>query len=41
MIGLCIFYVFVAFVFAYESNWPKCTYWLGAAVITGSVLAMK
>lgn len=41
MIGLLIFYVALAVVFAIESQWPKCTYWIGAAIITGSVLAMR
>jgi hypothetical protein len=41
MQGLIVTYVIVALVFGYEQNWPKCTYWIGAAIITGSVLVMK
>jgi hypothetical protein len=41
MRGLLVFYLILAAVFAYELNWAKCTYWIGAAVITGSVLVMK
>ena len=41
MQGLVVTYVLVALVFAYEGNWPKCTYWMGAAIITTSVLWMK
>jgi uncharacterized membrane protein (DUF485 family) len=41
MLGLLVFYVVLAVVFAYERQWPKCTYWIGAAIITGSVLAMR
>lgn len=38
MQGLVAFYVMVAVVSAYEGNWPRCTYWIGAAIITTSVL---
>ena len=41
MQGLVVLYVIVACVFAYELNWPKMTYWIGAAIITSSVLRMK
>ena len=41
MRGLLVVYVLIACTFAYEGNWPKCTYWIGAAVITASVLWMK
>ena len=41
MAGLSIFYVMLAVVFAYEGQWAKCTYWIGACIITVSVLAMK
>jgi len=41
MIGLVIFYCFLAIVFAAERNWPKCSYWIGAAIITSSVMAMR
>ena len=41
MLGLLAFYVVLAIIFAYEGQWPKCTYWIGAAIITGSVLAMR
>jgi hypothetical protein len=34
-------YLVLAAVFAYELNWPKCSYWIGAAIITTSVLVMK
>ena len=38
---LIVFYVVLAGVYAYELNWSKCTYWIGAAMITGSVVVMK
>lgn len=38
---LIVAYVVIALIYLYERNWPKCTYWLGAAIITSSVLAMK
>ena len=41
MQGLVVVYVIVAVVFAVEGNWPKCTYWIGAVIITLSVLVMK
>lgn len=41
MQGLVVFYVLLACVFVYEGNYAKCTYWIGAAIITGSVLVMK
>jgi hypothetical protein len=41
MQGLVVTYVIVACVFAYEGNWPKCAYWIGASIITSSVLWMK
>lgn len=41
MIGLACFYVVLAAVFAYEGQWAKCSYWIGACVITVSVLVMK
>ena len=41
MQSLAVFYVLVAIVFAYEGNWPKCAYWIGASIITTSVLWMK
>ena len=41
MIGLSCFYVVLAGVFAYEGQWAKCSYWIGAFIITTSVLAMK
>ncbi len=34
-------YLFIACVFAYEANWPKTAYWISAALLTISVLAMK
>jgi drug/metabolite transporter (DMT)-like permease len=41
MQGLVVVYVIVAVVFAWEGNWPKCLYWIGASIITSSVLVMK
>ena len=41
MTGLIVFYVVLAGVFAVEGNWPRCTYWIGASIITGSVLWMS
>ena len=41
MQGLVVFYVIVAIVFGFEGNWAKCTYWIGASIITSSVLVMK
>lgn len=41
MKGLVVTYVVVACVFAYEQNWPKMFYWIGAAMITSSVLVMR
>ena len=41
MQGLIVAYVVIAIVFAWEGDWPKCTYWIGAAIITSSVLVMK
>ena len=38
---LVVFYVVTALVFAYEGNWAKMSYWIGAAIITSSVLVMK
>jgi hypothetical protein len=38
---LVVVYVIVAVVFAYENNWPKMAYWIGAGIITSSVLVMK
>ena len=41
MISLSCFYVVLALVFAYEGQWAKCSYWVGACIITVSVLVMK
>jgi hypothetical protein len=41
MQGLVVVYIVVAITFAYEGNWPKCAYWIGASIITSSVLWMK
>jgi hypothetical protein len=41
MQGLLVVYFIIACTFAYEQNWAKMTYWIGAAIITGSVLVMK
>ena len=38
---LVVVYVIVAVVFGLEGNWPKMAYWIGAAIITFSVLVMK
>jgi drug/metabolite transporter (DMT)-like permease len=39
--GLLVLYVIISIIFAVEGNWPKCTYWIGASIITCSVLWMK
>lgn len=41
MQALVLEYVVVALVFAWEGNIPKMCYWIGAAIITTSVLVMK
>ena len=41
MSGLLAFYLLLAAVFAYERQWAKCSYWIGAAILTGSVLRMR
>lgn len=41
MQGLVVVYVIVAVVFVYEADYPKAAYWIGAAIITSSVLVMK
>lgn len=41
MQGLIVVYVIVAVVFLWEGNYPKAVYWIGAAIITSSVLVMK
>ena len=41
MKGLIGFYLVLACVYAAEQHWAKCTDWLGAAIIAGSVLAMR
>lgn len=33
-------YIMLACLFAWEDNWPKFFYWIGAAIIASSVLAM-
>lgn len=38
MIGLIGFYVLTSIVSGVEGNWPRCSYWIGAAIITSSVL---
>ena len=38
MIGLVGFYILTAGVSAYELNWSRCFYWIGAAIITSAVL---
>lgn len=38
MVFLIGFYLLVACVSGYEGNWPRCFYWIGAAIITTSVL---
>lgn len=41
MVALGVAYFVIGCVYAYEGNWPKMFYWLGALIITMSVLAMK
>ncbi len=41
MVALVVVYLVTASVFAWEANWPKMSYWIGAAIITTSVLAMR
>ena len=36
--ALILAYLVIAGMAAYEGNWPRCSYWIGAAIITGSVL---
>lgn len=40
MTSLLVVYVVIAGVSAWEGNYPRCTYWVGAAIITASVLWM-
>lgn len=40
MKGLVVVYIVTACLFAAEGNWPRCMYWIGAAIITSSVLVM-
>lgn len=35
------FYMVLAIVTACEKRWPVCLYWIGAAIVTGSVLWMS
>jgi hypothetical protein len=35
---LVVVYIVIACVFIYEGNGPKALYWVGAAIITSSVL---
>ena len=35
---LLVVYFIVALTLAYEWNWPRMTYWIGAAMITSSIL---
>jgi len=41
MIGLVCAYAVVCATFLYEGNFPKALYWLGALIITASVLWME
>ena len=41
MIALVVTYIVIASVFAWEHTWAKMWYWIGASIITTSVLAMK
>ena len=42
MYVLIVFYLIVAAASAFESNWPRTFYWLGATIINCSILwAMK
>lgn len=38
MMGLVGVYLVTALVSGYEGNWPRCSYWIGAAIITISVI---
>lgn len=40
MLVLIAFYLIVSAVSAFEANWPRACYWVGAAIITSSVLWM-
>jgi len=40
MLFLIVFYAIVAGVFLFEGNYPKALYWVGACIITSSVLMM-
>ncbi len=41
MYALIVFYVLIALTSAYETNYPRCLYWVSAAGITSAVLWMK
>lgn len=41
MMGLVGIYVLTAAVSLYEGNWARCFYWIGASIITGSVIWMQ
>lgn len=41
MVGLLAFYVVIAFVSAYERQWPVTLYWVSAAGILTAVLWMR
>ena len=38
MMGLLAVYAIIAVVSAFEANYPRCLYWVGAGVITFAVL---
>lgn len=41
MYGLVGFYALLSLIFLWEGHYAKATYWLGALIITSSVLAME
>ena len=41
MQGLIVTYVIIAGVALWEGNYARCSYWIGASIITGSVLVMR
>ena len=38
MYGLIVFYLLTAMVSAWEGNWPRGLYWVGASIISVAVL---
>ena len=39
--ALMVQYVVAALVYGWSGDWPRCYYWIGATIITGSVLWMR